>query len=259
SAQPPYLIRLRYAPRTKVDEKHIAIVGKGITFDSGGLSIKIGEGMYTMKSDMSGAAAVLAVMSVIRSLKIQRQVTAYIPTCENMVSDRSQKPGDIVKAINGKTIEVVNTDAEGRLILADALSLAVKDGADIIIDLATLTGACMVALGAKYAGLFSTSRELAKELIHAGEKAGERLWELPLAKEYEHQLKNTVADVRNISGTRWGGAVTAALFLKEFVGRTTWAHIDIAGPAFASADDLYIKKGGVGFGVRTLINWLSRE
>lgn len=252
----PYLIRIKYPG--KKGGKRIAIVGKGITFDSGGLSIKTGEGMETMKCDMSGAAAVLSVMSVINILQPNSEVWAYVPTCENMINGKAMRPGDIIKAMNGKSIEVLNTDAEGRLILADALSLAVKDGCDTIIDLATLTGACVVALGLEYAGLFSNDSKLRDRITEAGLAAGEKFWELPLAPEYKANIKSTVADIKNIGTPGAGaGATVGALFLQEFVNTAKWAHLDIAGPAFTKSESFYIAKGGVGFGVRTLLNLLQ--
>ncbi|MCB0317774.1 MAG: leucyl aminopeptidase [Bdellovibrionales bacterium] len=255
SEKPPYLIKLTYKPKNK-RAKVISIVGKGITFDTGGNSIKPGAGMMDMKMDMSGAAAVIGAMEVMASLKPKHEIRAYIPTCENMVSGRATRPGDIVKAMNGKSIEVLNTDAEGRLILADALCLAEKDGANVIIDLATLTGACVVALGTDYAGLYSSKQEIAEDLINAGELAGERLWHMPLAPEYKSLLSSYIADMKNIGGS-FGGSITAALFLNNFIDKTPWAHIDIAGPAFRSSGDSgYLKKGGVGFGVRTLANYI---
>ena len=254
SSFPPALVKLTYRPKTKA-KKVISIIGKGITFDTGGYSLKTPVGMQTMKCDMSGAAAVLGTMHAIATLKPKVEVRCYVPLAENMVNERATRPGDVVKAMNGKTIEVLNTDAEGRLILADALCLAEKDGCDVMIDLATLTGACMVALGDNYAGLFTRDEKLREQLVEAGATSGENLWPMPLADEYKKQLKSNISDVKNIGG-RFGGAITAALFLEEFVSKTTWAHIDIAGPAWAEGENGYIKKGGVGFGVRTLSRYL---
>jgi leucyl aminopeptidase len=259
SANEPFLIKIKYPGQGK-RRLRIALVGKGITFDSGGLSIKTGQGMETMKCDMSGAAAVLGAMSVIREFAPKAQVTAYVPTCENMISANALRPGDVIRHMNGKTVEVLNTDAEGRLILADALTMAVRDGVDVIIDLATLTGACVVALGNDYAGIFSNDKSLSEEIISAGELAGERYWPMPLAQEYVSQLKSPVADLKNIGSRSGGGAITAALFLQQFIGDTKmWAHLDIAGPAFRESDSDYLKAGGVGFGVRTLINYLKKQ
>lgn len=258
SSEPPYLLKLTYKPKVKSNRK-IALVGKGVTFDSGGLSIKSGPSMATMKLDMSGAAAVLATMSVLSKLKPKVEVRAYIPVCENMINGSATKPGDIIKAINGKTIEILNTDAEGRLILSDALCLAVQEKSDEIIDLATLTGACMVALGTEYAGLFSNDARLAEDLQYAGELSGERLWPMPLAKEYKKLIESSIADIQNIGSVSYGGAITAALFLEEFVADTTWAHLDIAGPAYSEKITEYKTKGGVGFGVRTLLRYLQMQ
>ncbi|MBN8550384.1 MAG: leucyl aminopeptidase [Deltaproteobacteria bacterium] len=255
SSEPAYLIRMVYTPKKKT-KKNLAIVGKGVTFDSGGLSIKTAGGMETMKCDMSGAAAVMAVMSVVADLRPDFEVRAYIPTTENMINGQATRPGDVITAMSGKTIEVLNTDAEGRLILADALNLAEKDGCGTIIDLATLTGACMVALGTSYAGLFCNDDKLADLLVDAGDRAGELLWRMPLAKEYKDWIKSHVADIKN-TGRAYGGAITAALFLEEFISKARWAHLDIAGPAFADGDSEHVRKGGVGFGVRTLLNLIS--
>ena len=256
SANPPALVRLVYKPARR--KKIVALVGKGVTFDSGGLTIKPYEGMTTMKCDMSGAAAVIAVMDALHTLKPEVEVRAYIPLAENMSSGRAVKPGDVVRAVNGKSIEILNCDAEGRLILADALSLAVREKPDQIVDLATLTGACVVALGDDYAGLFSSDDTLAAALQEASAAAGERLWRLPLAPEYRSQLKSSVADLKNVGGGRMGGAITAALFLQEFTGGLPWAHLDIAGPAFGDKDSGHLTKGGVGFGVRTVLGYLAR-
>ena len=260
SEEPPYLIKLVHKPKKSIAKKNgktpiIALVGKGVTFDSGGLSIKSAGGMETMKCDMSGAAAVLAAMSVIAKMNCPLEVRAYVPTTENMINGKATRPGDVVTAMNKKTIEILNTDAEGRLILADALCLAEKDGADIIVDIATLTGAIGVALGRRIAGLFSDDDLLAAKMITAGEDAGERFWRLPLAKEYRELLKSGVADMKNI-GTSYGGALTAAMFLKEFVKTTKWVHLDIAAVAFEDSDRDHIRRGGVGFGVNTLAKFV---
>lgn len=254
STQPPYLIKLTYKPAGK-PRRVISLLGKGITFDSGGMSLKPAKSMEDMKCDMSGAAAVLGAMQAVSILKPRVEVRGYIPTTENMINGSATKPGDIVRSLSGKTIEILNTDAEGRLILADALALAEKDKCDVMIDLATLTGACMVALGSDYAGIFSDAETLQRSIIAAGEQEGERFWPLPLAKEYAEQLKSSVADVKNIGG-QYGGAISGALFLKEFVEKTPWAHLDIAGPAFTDKEKGYVKAGGVGFGVRTLMRYI---
>lgn len=230
----------------------IGFIGKGITFDSGGISLKAQDFMSDMKGDMAGGADVIAAVGAIAELKLKINVTAIVPATENLPGGRALKPGDVLKASNGKTIEVVNTDAEGRLILSDALSYAVKQGFSPLIDLATLTGACHVALGDMYAGVFSNNQALAERLLKAGRAAGEKLWQLPLPEEYKELNKSDIADVKN-SGGRYGGAITAALFLQEFVGDTPWVHIDIAGPFMAEKNKGVMVKGATGFGVRTLI------
>ncbi|MBV9042320.1 MAG: leucyl aminopeptidase [Acidimicrobiia bacterium] len=256
SAQPPRLIELVYEPPGA--RSTIALVGKGITFDSGGLSIKTADGMETMKTDMSGAAAVLATMSVLPALAPKVKVIGILPTTENMPSGTAIKPGDVLKIRNGKTVEVLNTDAEGRLVLADGLSLAVEAGVDAIVDLATLTGACMVALGRKIAGLMANNDAWSEQVADAAERAGEKVWPLPLPDDYRKLIDSEVADIRNTGGDRYGGALTAGLFLKEFVGDVPWAHLDIAGPARSEEDNAYTPKGASGFGVRTLIELLTR-
>lgn len=259
----PFLIHLAYKPTPRQARgrklKKIALVGKGITFDSGGISIKPGEAMYTMKLDMAGGAAILGLFSILSGLDLPLEVHGFIGACENMPSGKAIKPGDIVKTISGKTIEVLHTDAEGRVVLADVLAYAQKFKPDIMIDLATLTGACMVALGEDVAGLMSNNDALAEKIYAAAEVAGEKVWRLPLVKEYKGSIKSDVADVKNVSSRRWGGAITAGLFLEEFVDpKLSWAHLDIAGPAFAEAETVsYIPKGGTGFGVRTLVHFLK--
>jgi leucyl aminopeptidase len=251
SNQPPKLITLAY----KGDERSaraMGFLGKGITFDSGGISIKPSEGMEDMKGDMAGAAAVMTAVGAIAQLKPKINVTAIIPATENLPSGTALKPGDILRAMNGKTIEVISTDAEGRLILADALSYAVKQGLSPLIDLATLTGACRVALGLLYSGVFGNDRDLIDKVLKAGERTGEKMWQMPMAEEYKEQIKSEIADIKN-TGNRYGGAITAALFLAEFVGNTPWIHLDIAGPRLSSKDSGYLVKGATGFGVRTLI------
>lgn len=253
----PLLIRISYKPKKKSKSaKKLALIGKGITFDSGGLCIKPGTGMYDMKGDMSGAACVLGVMQAIGEIRPDREIVAYIPTTENMLGPQAMKPGDVFKAMNGKTVEVLNTDAEGRLILADALSLAVKDGCEEIIDVATLTGACVVALGTDVAGVFSNTPALSKKILEAARQAGESMWELPLEEAYRKQLDSLVADLKNIGNGRDGGAIIAALFLREFIGKANWVHIDIAGPATRESEKGYLPAGGVGYGVRSLVEHL---
>jgi leucyl aminopeptidase len=256
SDKPAYLIKLTYKPRGRAPGEVISIVGKGITFDSGGLSIKPAGSMEAMKNDMAGAAAVIGCMQVIGRSKPSVEVRAYIPTCENMINGAAMRPGDVFKAMNGKTVEVLNTDAEGRLILADALSLAEREQCDWLVDLATLTGACLVALGDQYAGLFSNDEELAAQLLDASRASGERLWRMPLAPEYRDLIKSPIADIKNTGG-RYGGAITAALFLKEFVGKARWAHLDIAGPGYSESEKGHIKRGGTGFGIGTLYRFIN--
>lgn len=240
--------------------KTVCLVGKGITFDTGGLSLKDAKNMETMKLDMAGAAAILGVFSALPILKPKVNIVGLIAATENMPGPKAVKPGDIVRAMNGKTIEILNTDAEGRVVLADALSYAgAKVKPNVIVDLATLTGACMVALGEDIAGMFTDDENLAQQLKDAAIASGENIWAMPLAKEYKELLKSTVADVKNISGSKYGGAINGALFLEEFVpDGIPWAHLDIAGPAFAEKDAPLTPKGGTGFGVRMLLKWLRK-
>jgi len=252
----PKFIHLEYKSE-KLSKDKLAIVGKGITFDSGGINVKTGDGMIDMKMDMSGAAIVLGVFSVISKLKPDFNVMGIIAATPNLISGNSLVPGDVVKALNGKTIEILNTDAEGRVTMADSLSYAVKNGATEIIDFATLTGACMVALGTDITGLFSNNKDLADKIKKAAFEAGEKMWELPLEEDYKEINKSEVADIANIPNTRYGGTITAALFLQEFVGDLPWAHMDIAGPAFNSKANDIGPKGGTGHGVRTVLNLLS--
>jgi len=256
SANPPRLVKATYSPQSK--KGFVALVGKGVVFDSGGLSLKTSSGMETMKTDMSGAAAVLAVMSVLKELGVKTKVVAYVPMVENMPSGAAIRPGDVLTIRNGTTVEVLNTDAEGRLILADGLALAAEDKPDAVVDVATLTGACMVALGEKIAGLLGNRDSWIEQVKEAAEAAGEPMWPLPLPKEYRKLLDSEVADLRNISTASYGGALTAALFLAEFIDGVPWVHLDIAGPARASGDDGYLVKGGTGFAVRTLVELVDR-
>jgi leucyl aminopeptidase len=256
SDAPPRMVKLTYTPAGR-SRGHLAWVGKGITFDSGGLSIKPGEGMIGMKGDMAGAAAVLAAMSVLPVVAPPVQVTGYLCLAENMINGKAIRPGDVLKIRNGTTIEVLNTDAEGRLVLADGLSLAVEQQPDAIVDLATLTGACVVALGPSIAGLMGNHDGWLDQVRAAADKASEKVWPLPLPKEYRKDLDSDVADMKNIGAGRYGGTLTAGLFLQEFVGDTPWAHLDIAGPADAKGNDGYTPKGGTGFGVRTLLEAAS--
>jgi leucyl aminopeptidase len=257
STQPPKLITLSYKGDKRSD-KTLGLLGKGITFDSGGISIKPSEGMGDMKDDMAGAAAVMNALGAIAQLKLKINVTAIVPATENLPSGTALKPGDVLKASNGKTIEVISTDAEGRLILADALSYAQKLGLSPLIDLATLTGACRIALGTLYSGLFGNNQDLVDNVLRAAAKTGERMWQMPLPEEYKEQNKSEIADVKN-TGNRYGGAITAALFLSEFVDNTPWVHIDIAGTAFSNKESGYIIKGATGVGVRTLVELALRE
>jgi leucyl aminopeptidase len=259
---PPKFIHLTYKPEGNDSPKHkLAIIGKGITFDSGGLNIKAGVGssIEMMKTDMGGAAATLGAASAIAQLRPSEiEVHFIIAACENMISGKAIHPGDILTASNGKTIEVNNTDAEGRLTLADALVYADKLGVDAIVDLATLTGACVVALGDSIAGLWSTSEELADQIQSASQKAGEKFWRMPLEEPYFEQFKSVVADFKN-TGSRAGGSITASLFLKQFVDKTpAWAHLDIAGPVWTEKENGYLNAGGTGYPVRTLVNLITR-
>lgn len=252
---PPKFIHLTYKPEGTPRRK-LAIIGKGLTFDSGGLNIKgAGSGIETMKMDMGGAAATLGAAKAIAQLKPDVEVHFISAATENMISGHAMHPGDILKASNGKTIEVNNTDAEGRLTLADALVFAEKLGVDAIVDLATLTGACLIALGDDIAGLWSPDDAVANQLLQAAETAGEKLWRMPLEERYFEGLKSPIADMKN-TGPRPGGAITAALFLKQFVKETPWAHLDIAGPVWADKDNGYNNAGATGYGVRTLVNWV---
>jgi leucyl aminopeptidase len=256
SDQPPRFIHLTYFPGGRA-RKRVAIVGKGVTFDSGGLDIKPADGMVRMKNDMSGAAAVLAVMRALPVLKPPVEVHALVAATENMISGRAQRPGDVVRAMNGTTIEIGNTDAEGRLTLADAFAYAVaRIKPHEMIDLATLTGACVVALGSLCAGLLTTSQPLADRVKAAADLVGERLWQLPMIEEYKEGMKSDVADINNV-GPRGGGAINAGIFMKEFVADVPWVHLDIAGPAFSDKDLPLGPKGATGFGARTLLAYLT--
>ena len=257
SHQPPRLIHLVYRPEGKPLRK-VALIGKGLTFDSGGLSLKTATGMETMKLDKAGASTVLATMVGLREVKPQVEVHGFMGMTENMPGGSAIKPGDVLRTCGGKTIEVLNTDAEGRLVLADILCHVKGMGMDEVIDLATLTGACVVALGPLSAGLFSTDKSLADRLMAAADEAGEKMWAMPLYEEYKDQLRSEIADVKN-TGDRYGGAITAALFLREFIGKEIpWAHLDIAGPAFIEAmPHPYMRKGATGAGVRTLLTYLA--
>lgn len=253
SKQPPKFIILSYRGDNSSNST-LGLVGKGLTFDSGGISLKPSENMDEMKGDMAGGASVIAAIRAIAELKLRINVTGIIPATENLPGGAALKPGDVLKAMNGKTIEVVNTDAEGRLILADALSYARKQGLSPIIDVATLTGACRVALGDVCTGAFGNNQEVINKVIKAGEDEGEKIWQLPMFEEYKEQNKSDVADIKN-SGGRYGGAITAAQFLAEFSEDTPWMHLDIAGTSFASKERAYLTKGATGVAVRTLVNY----
>lgn len=257
SDEPPRFVKLAYEPDGANEHtKTVAIVGKGITFDSGGLSLKPSEGMLEMKTDMSGAAVVLAVMSTLPFIKPGVRVRGYIAASENMPGPSATKLGDVLVARNGKTMEVVNTDAEGRLVLSDALAIAVEDGADAIIDIATLTGAIKVALGTDIAGLFSDNDELAAKVQTSSANTAENVWRLPLHAKYRKHIDSQVADIKNMGSPLGSGSMAAAFFLKEFTGGVPWAHLDIAGVARGDGDDALNVKGGTGYGVRLLVDVL---
>ncbi len=259
SAAEPKFIFLSYTPEKAKSKRKLALVGKGITFDSGGINVKPGDHMQDMKMDMAGAATVLGVFSVIAKIKPDFPVMGLIAATPNLISGESIVPGDVVKALNGKTIEVLNTDAEGRVTMADSLSFAVKEGATEIIDFATLTGACLVALGTEIAAIFSNNRDLVDSVKNAAYRAGEKVWELPLEKEYKDMNKSEIADIANIPNSRYAGTITAALFLQEFIGDKSWVHFDIAGPAFAEKPHSLGPKGGSGFGVRTMLQLMEER
>jgi leucyl aminopeptidase len=254
STRPPRLVRLSYAPAKP--RATVALVGKGITFDSGGISIKPAEKMEEMKFDMCGAAAVIGTMQAAAALELPVKITGAIPSTDNLPSGSAYKPGDIITMMSGKTVEIVNTDAEGRMILADALHYASELQPDHLIDYATLTGACVVALASEAAGLFSNDDELARKLIECGERVGERLWRMPVWDDYKDLIRSDWADMKN-SGGRWGGAITAALFLKEFVDCPSWAHLDIAGTAYAEHETAREARGATGAGVRVTLAFLQ--
>ncbi len=257
SQEPPKFIIMEHKP-PKTSSPPVVLVGKGITFDSGGISIKSSDRMEEMKFDMSGGAAVIGTMKAVAQLSLPVHVVGLIPSCENLPSGTSMKPGDILRASSGATIEVINTDAEGRLILADALNYAKRYKPAAVIDLATLTGACVVALGHYASGIFSRDQSLADALKNAGEKCGERLWQLPLWEDYDEDIKGDYADIKNSAG-RAGGAITAAAFLGKFTEGYPWAHLDIAGTAWADKEKGYLAKGGTGVGVRLLVQFLRER
>jgi leucyl aminopeptidase len=260
STNPPFLIIIKYRPAGAAGNDHLALVGKGVTFDTGGISIKPCEGMEKMKYDMAGAAAVIGAMRAIARLKPSISVTAYVPTVENMVNGNAQRPGDIVKALSGKTIEVLNTDAEGRLILADAITYANRNGATHIVDAATLTGAIGIALGHYNIGAFTNDQGFLDRVLAASRVAGEKTWQLPMDEEYKDYLKSAYADLPNIGG-RYGGSITAAWFLREFADPTPWVHLDIASTAWLDDGKVWLSKGPTGVAVRSFVqlalNWQS--
>ena len=255
STQEPRFVHLAWAPPGA--RRRVVIVGKGITFDSGGLSLKTNEGMLDMKTDMAGAAAVLAAAAAVGEEKLPVELHALAACTENMPSGNAYKLGDVIRSLDGKTVEINNTDAEGRLTLADALSFGLRLKPDAVLDFATLTGACMVALGPHTAGVMSNDDALANELLSAAQRAGEEMWRLPLPARLAEQLKSDIADFKN-TGERWGGALTAGLFLKEFVGEVPWVHVDIAGPSSSSKEHGHITKGGTGFAAAAILEFLRR-
>ncbi len=258
STAAPRLVILEHAPEGTESTAPVCIVGKGVTFDTGGISIKPSANMDHMKSDMGGAAAVAGTMRAVAEINVQRRIVGLIPMAENMPDGDAYRPGDLVEALNGKMIEVLNTDAEGRMILADALAYGVREfEPSHVVDLATLTGACVVALGEDIAGVMANDDDLRGELVAAGEIVGERVWPLPMFDIYDDLIKSKVGDIKNTGG-RWGGAITAAKFLENFVDHTPWAHLDIAGPAYRTKSGPLAPAGGVGFGVRLLVHWLSQ-
>lgn len=253
SSEPPKFIHMKYVPSGK-SRKKIAVIGKGITFDSGGLNLKPPSSMRMMKEDMSGSAAAIGIMTAVAELKPDIEVHGIIAACENMPGAKAYKPGDVIKTMNGKTIEVDNTDAEGRLTLADAIHYAIDQKVDEIIDIATLTGACVVALGQLASGIMGNDQELIDNLVKSAEKGGERFWQLPLYDEYKDDIKSDIADMKNAGG-RYAGASTAGIFLKEFAGKKKWAHIDIAGTAYIDREIKELPKGATGAGVRAVLNY----
>lgn len=258
SAKPPVLIHMRYRPAGSKNEAlpKLAFVGKGLTFDTGGICIKPAPGMEEMKGDMGGAANVVALMAALAVLQPRVEVHGIIASAENMPDGEAYRPGDIFKSYQGKTVEIINTDAEGRLVLADALHYAVEQGVELIVDNATLTGACVVALGPTVSGFYSNRGGLAERVKTASSRAGEAMWHMPLVEDLREMLKSDWADIKHV-GDRWGGSITAALFLREFVGETPWIHVDIAGPSMANkVYDVYAK-GGTGHGVLTYLEFIA--
>ncbi|MEX0835503.1 MAG: leucyl aminopeptidase, partial [Nitriliruptor sp.] len=256
SSRPPRLVRLRWAPEGAV--ARVALVGKGITFDTGGISLKRpSEIMTGMKGDMAGAAAVLAVFTALADLKVPVEVTGELCLAENMIDGDAQRPSDVITVRGGTTVEVMNTDAEGRLVLADGLALAAEDGVDAIVDLATLTGAAIRAIGPRATAVFSNDDDLLRQLLGAGEAAGEAMWHMPLWEDLRDNLESDVADLNNLGRGDEAGATMAALFLREFVDSTPWVHLDIAGPAWQDEDRYHEPRHGTGVPTRTLLRWLE--
>ncbi len=262
SSSPPFLITLEYRPSRTEGQDHLVLIGKGVTFDTGGISIKPSDGMEKMKGDMAGAAAVIGAMRAIAQLKPSIPVTGYAPLVENMLSGNAQRPGDIVTALSGKTVEVLNTDAEGRLILADALTYANRNGATHVVDIATLTGAIGVALGHYNFGAFTNNQEFLERYLSAARAAGEKAWQMPMDDDYKEYLKSAFADLPNIGG-RYGGSITAAWFLREFADPTPWIHLDIAATAWLDEAKAWLSKGATGVAVRSLVqlalDWNSKH
>jgi leucyl aminopeptidase len=256
SDEPPRLVVLRYAPAGAPESPVIGLVGKGITFDTGGISLKPSDNMHEMKTDMAGGAAMLGVMQAIAQLKPKLRVTAFVPATENMPSGKAYKPGDVVTSMSGKTIEILNTDAEGRLVLADTLTYAKQQGATVLIDAATLTGAVTVALGNITTGVFGWNKDWVNLVLASAAVAGERMWELPVDDEYRELYKSAIADLANTGG-RQGGAITGAMFIGEFAGDTPWVHLDIAGTRWSNEEKPYLAKGPTGHPVRTLVQLLT--
>jgi leucyl aminopeptidase len=255
SDEPPALIVMRYEPAGAPAQPVIGLVGKGITFDTGGLSLKPADSMEKMKYDMAGGATMIAAMRAIAQIKPNVRVICVVCATENMPSGKAQKPGDVQIAMSGKSIEVLNTDAEGRLVLADGLHYARQLGATHLINAATLTGAVAIALGQVNAGVFSNDEAAYGQFAKAVEKSGEKFWRLPVEDDYRDQIQSSIADIRNTGLTRYGGATNAAMFLKEFVEDTPWVHLDIAGTAWLDADKPWIARGPSGIGVRSVIQW----
>jgi leucyl aminopeptidase len=261
SDQPAKLIVLRYEPKKSTSKKGdlVALVGKGITFDTGGISIKPAEGMDAMKYDMSGGAAVVGAMRAIGNLKPTVPVLGVVAAVENMPDGRASRPSDVVTAMNGKTIEILNTDAEGRLILADAVAYAERQGATTIVDMATLTGAVIIALGDVNTGVMGNDQDLVDEIIGCGKEVGENFWQLPIGKEYTKGIKSDIADIKNIGPSRKAGTIIGAVFIQEFVDKAKWAHLDIAGTAWADGDKPHQAKGPTAVPLRTLLRLIEKK